>query len=70
MSDDLIHLHRARVRRAQSLGTAGITLTVLAPLPPLAAPALDERWLIAIGLLMAGGICMVVSHWLLGRLLR
>jgi hypothetical protein len=68
MSDGLIH--RERVRRARSLGNAGVLLTILAPLPPLSVPDLDERWLLAFALLAAGEIFIVVSHWLLGRLLR
>jgi hypothetical protein len=66
MTDDLIH--RALVERAKSLARTGIALTVISPLPPLLAPDHDRRWPIAVGLLVAGGICMGVSHWVLGRL--
>jgi hypothetical protein len=59
----------ALVRRVKSIGNAGVVLTLLAPLPLFAVPELDARWLIASGLLAAGGIFMIVSQ-LLGRLLQ
>jgi hypothetical protein len=59
----------ALVRRVKSIGNAGVFITILAPLPLLAVPDLDERWPLAFGLLAAGGIFMIVSQ-LLGRLLR
>jgi hypothetical protein len=59
MSSNL--LYRERIRRAKSLGSAGIALTVLALVLALAAPHLADRWPIAFGLLLAGGICMGVA---------
>jgi hypothetical protein len=48
------HLTMRPRRRGKSLGNAGVVLIALAVVVPMAAPGIDVRWWLAVGLLVAG----------------
>jgi hypothetical protein len=59
-SSAVITANRRRMLAARVFSNAGIVLTVLAGLIPLVASDRAFRWLLALGLVFVGGICMSV----------
>jgi hypothetical protein len=66
-SSAVITANRRRMFAARVFSNAGIVLTVLAGLIPLVASDRAFRWLLALGLVFVGGICMAVAHRLAPR---
>ena len=63
----MVIANRRRMLSGQVFSNAGIVLTVLAGLITPVASDRVSRWLLALGLVFVGGVCMAVAHRLAPR---